>query len=105
MLDRKNRIIDNQKIVYGQSFAIYALAVYAKTFHDVQALFYAEKCFELLQVYAAETSKGGYWEMFSREWRLCSPGSAGGDRKTLDVHMHLMEAYTALYCASGKDIH
>ena len=105
MLDRKNRIVNNQKIVYGQSFAIYALSVYAKIFHDSQALFYAEKCFELLQVYAAETSKGGYWEMFSRDWKLCGPGAAGGDRKTLDVHMHLMEAYTALYGVSGKDIH
>lgn len=105
MLDRKGQVINNKKIVYGQSFAIYALSTYAKTFHDVRALSYAEKCFDLLQIYASETSKGGYWEMFTRDWRLCDGGSEGGDRKTLDVHMHLMEAYTALFEASGKDIH
>ncbi len=40
---------------------------------------------------------GGYFEMFERNWDLCGPGSQGGDRKTLDAHMHLMEAFTNLY--------
>jgi mannobiose 2-epimerase len=48
---------------------------------------------------------GGYWEMFHRDWTLCGPGSQGGDRKTLDVHMHLMEAYTTLYECSGREVH
>jgi mannobiose 2-epimerase len=43
--------------------------------------------------------------MFRRDWTLCGPGSQGGDRKTLDVHMHLMEALTTLYECSGKDVH
>jgi mannobiose 2-epimerase len=43
--------------------------------------------------------------MFHRDWTLCGPGSQGGDRKTLDVHMHLMEAYTALFECSGKEVH
>jgi len=105
LLNRENQVINNQKIVYGQSFAIYALATFAKVFDDKEALSYAERCFDLLQIYAAETSCGGYWEMFERDWTLCGPGAAGGDRKTLDVHMHLMEAFTSLFEASGKDIH
>ncbi|MCK7536108.1 MAG: hypothetical protein MZV63_36535 [Marinilabiliales bacterium] len=32
-------------------------------------------------------------------------GQRGWDRKTLDVHMHLMEAFTTLYECSGKDVH
>ena len=48
---------------------------------------------------------GGYWEMFHRDWTLCGPGSQGGDRKTLDVHMHLMEAYTTLYECTGQNVH
>ena len=31
------------------------------------------------------------------DWSLCAPGAYGGDRKSLDVHMHLMEAFTNLY--------
>jgi len=43
--------------------------------------------------------------MFHRNWDLKGAGSAGGDRKTLDAHMHLMEAFTTLYEASGKQVH
>jgi mannose/cellobiose epimerase-like protein (N-acyl-D-glucosamine 2-epimerase family) len=43
--------------------------------------------------------------MFHRNWDLKGPGAAGGDRKTLDAHMHLMEAFTTLYEASGKQVH
>lgn len=105
LFNRKNAVLIDRKIVYGQSFAIYALATYSKVFGDPVALEYAEKCFALLQIHAAETACGGYWEMFERDWTLCAPGSGGGDRKTLDVHMHLMEAFTALYASSGNVIH
>ncbi|HZJ88440.1 MAG TPA: AGE family epimerase/isomerase [Sphaerochaeta sp.] len=105
LFDRKNQVVIDQKIIYGHSFAIYALATYAMAFDDPLGLHFAEACFDLLQKYGAETSYGGYWEMFERDWTLNGSGSAGGDRKTLDVHMHLMEAFTALYGASGKEIH
>ena len=105
LFDRKNRVLIDKKIIYGHSFAIYALATYTSVSGDPAGLEYAEKCFNLLQIYGAETSFGGYLEMFERDWTLCSPGSGGGDRKTLDVHMHLMEAFTALYACSGKEIH
>ncbi len=75
LFNRKNTVTIDKKIIYGQSFAIYALATYAKVFNDPAALGYAEKCFDLLQIYAAETVYGGYWEMFERNWTLCSSGS------------------------------
>jgi mannobiose 2-epimerase len=66
---------------------------------------YAEKVFDLVKKYCAETTYGGYWEMFERNWDLCGPGPKGGDRKTLDVHMHLMEAFTNMLECTGKSIH
>lgn len=105
LFNRKNVPVIDKKILYGHSFAIYALSTYTIAFDDPIGLQYAEKCFDLLQKYAAETSYGGYLEMFDRDWSLCGPGSDGGDRKTLDVHMHLMEAFTALYRAGGKSVH
>ncbi len=105
LFNRRNEVLIDKKIAYGLSFAIYALSTYTKAFGDPIGLEYARKCFDLLQKYAAETSYGGYWEMFDRDWKLCDGGSGGGDRKTLDVHMHLMEAFTALYACSGEDIH
>jgi mannose 2-epimerase len=105
MVDRKGNIKIDKKIIYGQSFAIYSLSEYALATGDKRGLEYAEKVFDLLQINCADTMYGGYWEMFSRDWLLCGPGSQGGDRKTLDVHMHLMEAFTALYECSGREVH
>jgi mannose 2-epimerase len=105
MMDRQGNVKIDQKIIYGHSFAIYALSEYTLATGDKRGLEYAEKTFDLIQKYCTDTMYGGYWEMFHRDWTLCGPGSQGGDRKTLDVHMHLMEAYTTLYECTGKDVH
>jgi len=105
MMNRKGNVKIDKKIIYGHSFAIYALSEYTMATDDPRGIEYAEKVFDLIQKYCADTMYGGYWEMFHRDWTLCGPGSQGGDRKTLDVHMHLMEAFTALYECSHKDVH
>jgi mannobiose 2-epimerase len=105
MMDRKGRVKIDKKILYGQSFAIYSLSEYTLATGDQRGVEYAEKVFDLLQIYCVDTMYGGYREMFNRDWTLCGPGSQGGDRKTLDVHMHLMEAFTTLYECTGKDVH
>ncbi|MDD4755083.1 MAG: AGE family epimerase/isomerase [Prolixibacteraceae bacterium] len=105
MMDRKGNLKTDKKIIYGHSFAIYSLSEYTLATGDPRGVEYAEKVFDLLQKYCVDTMFGGYWEMFHRDWTLCGPGSEGGDRKTLDVHMHLMEAYTTLYECTGKDVH
>jgi mannobiose 2-epimerase len=105
MMDRKGNVKIDKKIIYGQSFAIYSLSEYTLATGDQRGVQYAEKVFDLIQKYCTDTMYGGYWEMFSRDWVLAGPGSQGGDRKTLDVHMHLMEAFTTLYECTGKDVH
>lgn len=105
MTDRKGNVKIDQKIIYGHSFAIYSLSEYTLATGDRRGIEYAEKVFDLLQKYCVDSMYGGYWEMFGRDWTLCGPGSQGGDRKTLDVHMHLMEAFTTLYECTGKEVH
>ena len=105
MCDRSGKVIQDQKIVYGLSFAIYSLSEYTLATEDPKGLEYASRTFDLLQKYAVDTHYGGYFEMFDREWNLSGPGSKGGDRKTLDAHMHLMEAFTTLYEASQTSVH
>ena len=105
MMDRKGNVKIDQKIIYGQSFAIYSLSEYTLATGDSRGIEYAEKVFDLIQKYCVDSMYGGYWEMFHADWTLCGPGSKGGDRKTLDVHMHLMEAYTRLYECTGKEVH
>ena len=105
MLDRAGNVIIDKKILYGHSFTIYCLAEYTLATGDERGIQYAEKIFDLIQIHCTDTHFGGYFEMFERDWKLCAPGSAGGDRKTLDVHMHLMEAFTTLFECSQKELH
>jgi len=105
MMDRNGKVKIDKKIIYGHSFAIYSLSEYTLATGDPRGREFAERSLELLQKYCADTMHGGYWEMFHRNWKLCGPGSQGGDRKTLDVHMHLMEAFTTLYECTGEEAH
>jgi mannose/cellobiose epimerase-like protein (N-acyl-D-glucosamine 2-epimerase family) len=105
MMDRSGNVKMNNKILYGHSFAIYSLSEYALATGDPRGMEYAEKTFDLVQKHCTDTYHGGYFEMFERDWTLAGPGSQGGDRKTLDVHMHLMEAFTTLYECSDKEVH
>lgn len=103
--DRRGVSADYGKLVYAQSFAIYALSEYFLNYHDASALEYAGKTFDLLQIYAADTLYGGYYENLEPDWSGAEGGAYAGDRKSLDIHMHLMEAFTVLYQASQKEIH
>ncbi|MCX8130607.1 MAG: AGE family epimerase/isomerase [Clostridia bacterium] len=102
---RNGKVCDNGKVVYGQSFAIYALTEYTLATGDIRGLEYAEKTFDLLQKYCADTLNGGYFENLENDWSISEPGLNAGDRKSLDIHMHLMEAFTKLADCSGKEIH
>ncbi len=104
-LNRDGSVADPAKLVYGEGFAIYALSEYAMQFKDPAALAFAEKGFDLLQTYATDTLNGGYCENIDRDWRVSPAGAYAGDRKSLDIHMHLLETFTTLYRASGREIH
>lgn len=104
-VQRDGTLVDPGKVVYGQSFAIYALAQYYLASGDQQGLDYASRTFDLLQRYCTDTARGGYYENLEPDWRLSEPGFHGGDRKSLDIHMHLLECFTILYQASGLEIH
>jgi len=102
---RDGTLLDDGKVVYGQSFAIYALATYTLATGDPRGLEYAERTFNLLQRYAVDAARGGYYENLEPDWSLSAGGFCAGDRKSLDIHMHLMECFTTLAQASGQEIH
>ena len=102
---RDGEVIDDGKVVYGQGFAIYALAEYTLATGDPIGLEYAEKTFDLLQKFCTDTYHGGYYENLERDWSISEPGFAAGDRKSLDIHMHLLEAFSTLALCTQKEIH
>ncbi len=105
IVDKSGAPLATDKIMYGQSFVIYCMSECAQATGSQEARKTAEHAFDLVQKYAADTANGGYREMFLRDWQPRPSGAFGGDRKSFDVHMHLMEAYTTLYELTGAEIH
>lgn len=105
IVDKDGKPLSTDKIVYGHGFVIYAMSEYALATGEAEGRDQAEYTFDLLQKYASDTDRGGYREMFLRDFQPRPGGPYGGDRKSFDVHMHLMEAYTSLFRLTGREIH
>ncbi len=93
--------VDDKKQVYAQAFAIYALAEHARQRGDGEALAWAQDLYRLLEDRAVDPEYGGYVEAFSRDWgpaadlRLSEKDADAP--KSMNTHLHVLEAYTALY--------
>ena len=101
---RDGTIMDAAKLTYGVGFAVYALSEYAKIYEDHKILDIAYETFDIIQKYACDTRYGGYYENMENDWSIASDQN-GGDRKSLDIHMHLLEAFTTLADTSKMEIH
>ena len=92
---------DSRKQTYTQSFFIYGLAEYYRATGDMDALRTAKEIFDLFEKYALDKQSDGYFEVFSRDWHRTHDMLIGertiNDEKTMNTHLHIMEAYTELY--------
>lgn len=93
-------VMRDRKQVYGQAFAIYALAEYHATTGLRAPLDLAIATFLRLEHHAREREHGGYLEAFARDWspiedmRLSEVDQ--NDPKSQNTMLHVMEAYTRL---------
>ena len=101
MLDAEGRPIDERKHVYAQAFAIYALAEHYRATGDDYSLRMALAIHRLVEAHAHDTVFGGYEEAFARDWTLLDDVRLSeqdlNERKSMNTHLHLLEAYTTLY--------
>ncbi len=101
--DRAGNVLVNNKLTYGEGFALYALAEYSLLeVEDVSV--YLDKLLTKLSTHVVDTLNGGYFENLESDWSVSPGGECAGDRKSLDIHMHIMEAYTTLHKAQKSDI-
>ena len=98
---RHGKPVISQKKTYGQAFLIYGLAEYYLLTRDADTLILAKTLFELIESQAWDVEHWGYFEVLERDWSL-SPQQklSEGDMdapKSMNTHLHLLEAYTHLY--------
>jgi len=103
--DRFGQPLYTGKIGYGQCFAIYAFSEYFLATGDPRGRDAAERTYAAVAKHMADTRYGGFLEIMKRDWQPERPGAGGGDRKSLDVHMHMMEALTTFYEMTGSPTH
>lgn len=96
---------DDMKHTYNQAFAIYALSEYFLASKDKDALNLAFDIFSIIEEKTLD--EYGYMEAFSRKWELIDNDALSENGlmadKTMNTILHLIEAYTVLYKASGDE--
>ena len=99
-LDYSGKALKMYKHIYAQAFVIYSLTEYYMATKRKEALSWAIEIFKLIEKYSRDTKRGGYIEAFRNDWsglddfRLSEKDP--NEKKTMNTHLHLMEAYTNL---------
>ena len=100
---------DTMKHAYGQSFGIYAMATVYRLTKDENDLQLAKEAFYWLDRHGHDKRYGGYVEAFYQDGRqMLEPTQSTPNTKTgkvgellgtksMNTHIHLLEAFTALY--------
>jgi mannobiose 2-epimerase len=101
LLDHNGMMKDGKKQIYAQAFAIYGLTEYYRVTNDLTCLIKAKELFGLIEKYSYDNKLDGYFEAFSREWGalddLRLSAKDANEKKTMNTHLHVLEAYTNLY--------
>ncbi|MEO8184724.1 MAG: AGE family epimerase/isomerase [Deltaproteobacteria bacterium] len=89
-----SRVLDAKKQLFAESYAIYALSSYGRVFGDAEATALALSRFLSIDAGRHDAVNGGYDQR-------TDPGTlTPGAEKDTNTHLHLMEAFSALYEAT-----
>ncbi len=100
-LDYIGEPLDTKKQIYSQAFFIYALSEYYMASGDESCRDEAIKLFGLIEKISFDKEQNGYFEAYSRHWELLDDlrlsQKDANEKKTMNTHLHILEAYTNLY--------
>ena len=99
-VDYLGQASDTKKRTYAQAFAIYALTEYFVATQDQTALDHAMELFQLIESRCRDGVNDGYFETFDRDWSMAADQRLSDvdqdDKKSMNAHLHVLEAYTLL---------
>ncbi len=104
-VDSRGKAEFDRKVLYGQAFAVYGLSQYFRATGEKPALELAVETFDLLEKVGRDREFGGYYEAVDRSWKepLIQALSEVDIpcAKSMNTNLHLLEAFSALYLATG----
>lgn len=93
--------VDTKKQIYSQAFFIYAFTEHFRASGDESSLQTAIELFRMIEKHSFDTELNGYFEAYSRDWNLLEDlrlsEKDANEKKTMNTHLHILEAYTNLY--------
>ena len=100
-VDSTGEKLNGKKQIYGQAFVVYAFAEYYRATGLPQALEHAQTLFRLIEEKGCDRVHGGYFEAYAEDWSATDDYSLSSkdlnESKSMNTHLHVLEAYTNLY--------
>jgi len=101
MLDYQGKPLDTKKQIYGEAFGIYGLSEFYRATGEEKALKRAVDLFNLIEEHSYDNENKGYIEACNRDWSMKEDMSLSAkdmnEKKSMNTHLHILEAYTNLY--------
>jgi len=99
-VDHRGKPVETKKWIYGQAFAVYALAEYAAASGEEESRERAIALQRLIENASHDGKNGGYFETYERDWKLAEKQQLSevdmDEKKSMNTHLHLLEAYASL---------
>ncbi len=93
--------VDTKKQIYSQAFFLYAFVEHYRVTDEKSSLQRAIDLFSIIEKYSFDVELNGYFEAYSRDWKMLEDlrlsERDANEKKTMNTHLHVLEAYTNLY--------
>jgi len=100
-VNNKGEMLNGKKQIYGLAFCIYGLTEYYKATQEDMGLHLSQNLFRQIEENSRDKKEGGYFEAFTQGWKpaddLRLSEKDNNEKKTLNTHLHIIEAYANLY--------
>lgn len=105
-LSPNNEIANDIKHTYSQAFVLYALCKYYDYSNSNNVLNQIKLLFNLLEEKTKDKNNLGYFEAYTRNWQFYDENrmSDNNEPKSMNTHLHLLEAYSSLYKIYKNDL-
>lgn len=100
-VDYNGNPLNDKKQIYALAFALYGLSEYHLAVGDEKAFAQAKQLFDDIERHSFDQEKCGYTEALTRDWKIAADlrlsDKDANEKKTMNTHLHILEAYTNLY--------
>ena len=100
-VDYKGQPLDTKKQIYALAFALYALSEYYQCRKNEVVLQQSIELYQTIVQKSYDAQHGGYIEALTKNWQpladLRLSDKDANERKTMNTHLHVLEAFAALY--------